>query len=74
MIAKVMWRVYHEQAQTFIKCLKKEENDKIMRIFGQKGVFQDWAEKKGIKLEYKQLDVYPEKIEVEDGKGMTPAE
>ena len=34
-IAKVMWRVYHKQAAIAIELLKKESQDKLLRIFGQ---------------------------------------
>ena len=47
-IVKVMWRVYHKQAALVIVLLKKESQDKLLRIFGQEGVLQEWAKSKGL--------------------------
>ena len=74
MIAKVLWRVYHKQALLAIELLKKEDKDKMLKIFGQRGELQEWAEKKGIKLKYTKLEVFPEENELEGVKEETPAE
>ena len=34
----------------------------LLRLFGQEGVLQEWAEKHGIKLKYEKLKVYPDGI------------
>ena len=73
-IAKVMWRVYHKQAALVIELLKKENQDKLLRVFGQEGVLQEWAKKQGITLTYGQLEVFPEEIIQESGEKVTPAE
>ena len=54
-ISKVMWRVYHKQVAIAIELSKKESKDKLLRIFGQERVLQEWAEKQGITLTYQQL-------------------
>ena len=36
MIAKLLWRAYHKHALTAIELLKKEDKDKILKIFGQR--------------------------------------
>ena len=73
-ISKVLWRVYNKQAAIAIELLKKESKDKLLRIFGQEGVLQEWAEKQGITLTYEQLEVFPEEFIQEDDEETTPAE
>ena len=46
----------------------------LLRIFGQEGVLQEWAEKQGIKLKYEQLDVFPEEAIQEGDDEATPVE
>ena len=66
-IAKVLWIVYHKQAAIAIELLKKESKDMLLRVFGQEGVIQEWADKQGITLKYEQVDVFPEKA-IQEGK------
>ena len=73
-IAKVMWRVYHKQVALVIELLKKENQDKLLRIFGQEGVLQEWAKKQGVILTFGQLEVFPEETIQESGEKETPAE
>ena len=72
-IAKVMWRVYHKQAALVIELLKKESQDKLLRIFGQEGVLQEWAKKQWITLTFGQLEVFPEKTIKESAEEVAPA-
>ena len=73
-IAKVVWRVYHKHAALVIELLKKESQDKLLRIFGQEGVLQEWAEQQGITLTFGQLEVFPEEVIQESVDEVTPAE
>ena len=41
LIAKVLWRGYHDQAEVAIALLKKEDKNKLLRIFGKKGELQE---------------------------------
>ena len=63
LIAKVLWRGYHDQAEVAIALLKKEDKNKLLRIFGKKGELQEWAQKKGINLKYNKLDRCPTRLE-----------
>ena len=73
-IAKVMCRVYHKQAALVIELLKKESQEKLLRIFGQEGVLQEWAKKQGITLTFGKLEVFPEKTIKDSAEEVTPAE
>ena len=67
-------RGYHDQAEVAIALLKKEDKNKLLRIFGKKGELQEWAQQKGINLKYNKLEVFPEDIEMADGGEGTPVE
>ena len=72
--AKLLWRGYYDQAEVAIALLKKEDKNKLLRIFGKKGELQEWAQKKGINLTYNKLEIFHGDTEmVDEGEG-TPAE
>ena len=45
-IAKVLWRGYHEQAAIAIKLLKKEDKGKLLKIFGKRESFRNGRSRK----------------------------
>ena len=52
----------------------EKSQDKLLRIFGQEGVLQEWAKKQGITLIFGQLEVFPEETIKESAEEVTPAE
>ena len=74
LIAKVLWRGYHDQVEVTIALLKKEDKNKLLRIFCKKGELQEWAQQKGINLKYIKLEVFPEDSGVDESGEGTPAE
>ena len=74
LIVKVLWRGYHDQAEVAIALLKKEDKNKLLRIFGKKGEIQEWTQKKEINLKCNRLEIFHGETEmVDEGEG-TPAE
>ena len=47
MIAKVLWRGYHEQAAIAIELLKKEDEGKLLKLFGKRESFRNEQMRKG---------------------------
>ena len=74
MIAKVLWRGYHDQAEIAIALLKKEDKGKLLKIFGKKCEIQEWSQKKGINLKYIKLEVFPEDSGGDESGEGTPVE
>ena len=60
LIAKVLWRGYHEHATIVIELLKKEYKRHLLKLFGKKGELQEWTEKKGIKMRHTKIEVFLE--------------
>ena len=74
MIAKVLWRGYHELAAIVIELLKKEDKGKLLKIFGKKGELQEWTEKKGIKMRHTKIEVFLEENRMQEIGEETSAE
>ena len=53
---------------------KKEDEGKLLKIFGKKGELQEWTQQKGINLKYMKFELFPGDNGVDEGQEGMPAE
>ena len=73
-MAKVIWRVYPEQAAIVLWLIKKVEKENLIMMLTQEGKISKWAKSQGIKLEFKRIVLLQQDDVVEERKGVNPAE